>query len=425
MDAAKANLAPNHPGSAWLKDESNKEEITIEHEPGSPSVTIRITKKHGGDQQQQQPQQHTNTSSSITGSDESNSSSNSTADCVHVFVDNANRFPVSDFAGQQYGDNLPDEPAILTGCCQHWRAFAEQPPDSCWNIDNLVKRLRPDTKLSLDGGPCFARMSLNSSKVSMSDYQRYCDDGNDVTDDTTTSTKPSGGGGTAKNDSAPLYLFDPDVLASHFANGAPVSDDFIIPECFAHDSMAGLTGTRFRPLPPAWLLVGVARSGTPMHDHPLFVAWNALLVGCKLWCCLPPHVDESVLQFGVADNKDGTSTDEDDEQEEEYDDDFEFDVSALQWFANCATLPDEAKIMIQQPGEVAYVPPSWWHVVLNVETSTAICYSLTLRRDVPRLLPLLSESDEDFARCWRECMESSTLDMENVHVSRLLRSAHL
>ena len=46
-----------------------------------------------------------------------------------------------------------------------------------------------------------------------------------------------------------------------------------------HDAMAGCTGTRFRPLPPAWLLVGPPRSGTPVHDHPLTVAWNALLVG--------------------------------------------------------------------------------------------------------------------------------------------------
>ena len=35
--------------------------------------------------------------------------------------------------------------------------------------------------------------------------------------------------------------------------------------------------------------------------------------------------------------------------------------------------------------------------MLNVETSTAISVSLALRRDLPVVLPLLKESDEDFA----------------------------
>jgi hypothetical protein len=36
-----------------------------------------------------------------------------------------------------------------------------------------------------------------------------------------------------------------------------------------------VTGSRFRPLPPAWLLVGARASGTPIHNHPSTIAWNA------------------------------------------------------------------------------------------------------------------------------------------------------
>jgi hypothetical protein len=367
IDAAKAALAPNYPPSAWLTNHDEDDQIiSIEHESGS--VTISVVRKNDGEQE------------------------NSTA----TFVDNTIRYPVSNFG--EYGDDLPLEPMVLTGCCDHWNAFAST---TSWSIANLAERLTPDTKLSIDGGPYFARMSLNSSRVTMAEYATYCSNNNNNNNNNNETEVPA-----ADNDIAPLYLFDPDVLTSTFANGSMVSDDYQIPDCFAHDVMAGLTGTRFRPLPPAWLLVGVKRSGTPIHDHPLFVAWNALLVGCKLWCCFPPNVDESVLQLlgdarSSSSSSSSSSCSNNDDQNDE-DDDYEFDTSALQWFANCGKLPDSATIIIQQPGEVAYVPPTWWHVVLNVETSTAICYSLTLRRDIPRLFPSLLESDEDFALAWRD-----------------------
>jgi hypothetical protein len=264
----------------------------------------------------------------------------------------------------------------------------------------------------------------------MAEYERYCKS------DSGTDNGSGNGASQASKDIAPLYLFDPDVLQSnsYFANGQDrVADDLrSIPECFAHDAMAGLTGSQFRPLPPAWLLVGVTRSGTPIHDHPLFVAWNALLMGCKLWCCLPPNVDESVLQLqSYSDNGSDDDNDNDDCTDNSDDFEFEFDTSALQWFANCATsscgndnstttgtstlglhnLPDSAKIIVQQPGEVAYEPPTWWHAVLNIETSTAICYSLTLKRDIPQLFPKLSRSDEDFARSWWECMSPAEREL--------------
>lgn len=342
--AAKVSLAPSHPPSDWTKNDGT-ESIQIEHEPGSSTVSL------------------------------SNGS---------IFTDSVPRYSVTDF--EPHGDNLPLVPAVITGCCDNWASFEDERKESCWTVPNLAKRLSPETRLSLDGGPYFARMSMNSGRVTMSEYEQYAND---------------------NSDSAPLYLFDPDVLTSTFHNGDAVKDDYTIPSCFALDVMDGLTGSRFRPLPPAWLLVGVERSGTPIHDHPFFVAWNALLSGgCKLWCCFPPDVDESVLLLN-----DGCC--EEDELKEDDDDDFEFDTSALQWFSKCCTegrsLPDCAKIIVQQPGEVAYVPPGWWHIVLNVgdAATVAICYSLVLRRDVPRLFPPLLESDEDFAKSWLESMATA------------------
>jgi len=39
---------------------------------------------------------------------------------------------------------------------------------------------------------------------------------------------------------------------------------------------------------------------------------------------------------------------------------------------------------------------------LNVETSTAISVSLTLRKDLPDVMPLLEESDAEFAAFWMD-----------------------
>ena len=60
----------------------------------------------------------------------------------------------------------------------------------------------------------------------------------------------------------------------------------------------------------------------------------------------------------------------------------EFDISAAEWFDRCdGTLPPLARVVVQQPGEVVFVPAGWWHVVLNLETSVALSHSLALRRE--------------------------------------------
>ena len=299
---------------------------------------------------------------------------------VHVgastFQDNTQRLPASNFV-ECHGDTLPTVPAVLIGACEHWGAFSL--PNCSWSVENLAARTT--ARLSLDGGPSFARMSICRGKVTMQEYQAYCGD-------------------NADDDAAPLYIFDPDILTGSFVNGALVQDDYDVPSCFSSDVMACLTGSRFRPLPPAWLLVGVTRSGTPIHDHPLTVAWNALLVGCKLWCCLPPDVDQSLLLLNL-----------------DYDDDKEFDKSAIDWFQQIGDLPKEANIIVQRPGEIVFLPTGWFHVVLNVETSTAISVSLTLRRDLLRVWPLLVAEDVEFARGWLQGLEKSTGNGDDTGVS--------
>ena len=58
----------------------------------------------------------------------------------------------------------------------------------------------------------------------------------------------------------------------------------------------------------------------------------------------------------------------------------------MEWFGRhrCGgqQLPPTARVIIQRLGEVVFAPAGWWHVVLNVETTTALSHSLALRRDI-------------------------------------------
>ena len=79
---------------------------------------------------------------------------------------------------------------------------------------------------------------------------------------------------------------------------------------------------------------GASGSGTPIHDHPLTVAWNALLAGCKLWVAMPPDVDPAYLLL---------DTDDD------------FDLSALQVRPHNST-PSSPSPSSSSPSSSSFIP---------------------------------------------------------------------
>jgi len=75
--------------------------------------------------------------------------------------------------------------------------------------------------------------------------------------------------------------------------------------------------------------------------------------------------------------------------------------SALGWFLRHGhELPQGTVVVIQQPGETVFVPAGWWHIVLNVEDSTALSSSLALRRDFKTSHAALVGEDPEFAQAW-------------------------
>ncbi|GMH92336.1 hypothetical protein TL16_g12317, partial [Triparma laevis f. inornata] len=255
------------------------------------------------------------------------------------------RLPIENYIDDVHGDSLPTHPAVLTNVCTEWGCFTNP-----WTISTLSSLL-PSTPLSLDGGPGFARGSICFGSVTLSEYSDYCKH-------------------FSVSDSAPLYVFDHRILSS-----PELSSSFSIPPCFSNDVLAN---DPRRALPPAWLLVGAEGSGTPIHDHPTTVAWNALLSGCKVWITFPPDIDESFLLLNIGeDSSDDESSTNSSTHSDSSDD---FDLSAIEWFSKCRDLPKGAQTIIQWPGEVVFLPEGWWHVVLNAQESVAMSYSIQLRR---------------------------------------------
>ena len=336
---AKRRLAPREPPEAWSRP-TGAISLAIEDASGGGDGCIRIHKTRFDQEGDMGISQTTD------------------------FIDNMSRVEYTQFKCP-WGDDLPTEPIVIIGCCNDWPAFGDA--DKNWTIPNLTiasaSRSREEHLFSVDGGPGFARESYGEGRVSMAEYARYCL-------------------AQADGDAAPLYIFDHRCLgvnggeARLEANGLNLRRDFDVPRSFQRDVMCGLTGSRFRPLPPSWLLVACARSGTPIHDHPLTIAWNALLSGCKLWAILPPDVEESFLLLNSDTNESGRDSR----------DGTDFDLSALDWFGRCQPNENEGslRVCIQRPGEVVFVPSGWWHVVLNVSDSVQYLYFVC-----PRSLHLL------------------------------------
>lgn len=147
-------------------------------------------------------------------------------------------------------------------------------------------------------------------------------------------------------DDDPLYVFD-----EHFEAEAPCLTRMYSPpaELRTVPCMPPPNGA-----PDRWLLIGGPRSGSALHQDPQgTAAWNAVLSGRKLWAMAPPHL--SACDAGVADLPD--------------------DCGGMQWFARFSgpllRHPDSL-VFEQAAGEVVYVPPGWWHAVVNLDVTVAV-----------------------------------------------------
>lgn len=186
------------------------------------------------------------------------------------------------------------------------------------------------------------------------------------------------------------------------------SQDFTIPDVMPFDFMSTL-GNDKRP-PYRWFCIGPRRSGTTVHKDPLGTsAWNAVTSGVKRWVLFEPHVDKKIAKGAKMFRK----PNEDDE--------------GIDYFANMLprirqhildnNLGIKVHECLQFPGDVIFVPASWWHGVVNLTDAVAItqnfcgyaefdlCYKY-FRKQRPGLLKRwLRALKEDRLELWERAME--------------------
>ncbi|KAK9244108.1 hypothetical protein V1506DRAFT_461690 [Lipomyces tetrasporus] len=151
-------------------------------------------------------------------------------------------------------------------------------------------------------------------------------------------------------DESPLYLFD-----REFADKTQLAAGYEVPDIFATDYFKILKSIRpdYR-----WLIIGPERSGSTFHKDPNATsAWNAVIEGEKYWVMFPPDV----LPPGVF-----TSHDESEVTSP---------LSIAEWilgFHKAAMSTPGYVDGFCNAGEALYVPSGWWHLVVNMTTTTAI-----------------------------------------------------
>lgn len=97
-----------------------------------------------------------------------------------------------------------------------------------------------------------------------------------------------------------------------------------------------------------WLYIGPASSASHLHvDFLLTSAWNALFVGAKRWLAYSPDQARRMYRGAV--------------------DAFHPDLERFPEFAHA-----RARMHVQRPGEIMYMPATWWHAVRNEEPSLAL-----------------------------------------------------
>ncbi len=158
-------------------------------------------------------------------------------------------------------------------------------------------------------------------------------------------------------ESQPLYIFDHEL-----GTRAPeMMSDFTPPPYFGSsfpghekgedgEGLFSVLGQDERPK-YRWIIIGKRGSQSLWHQDPNYTsAWNACVVGSKRWIMLPPNITPP----GVYPSSDGCDVMQPATLKEWY----------KKFYKECVQLGAlEATV---HAGDVVFVPPGWWHAVLNL-----------------------------------------------------------
>ena len=155
-----------------------------------------------------------------------------------------------------------------------------------------------------------------------------------------------------------------------------------------------------------WLILGVARSGSSFHIDPNGTsAWNAVLSGKKKWILFPP----GEAPPGVIGTDDGSHV--------------TCPISVVEWFETYYSLSTQRHPYecVVEAGEMIFVPPGWWHIVLNITDSIAVTQNFVSDVSLPHVMAFLRdrpeqvsgwEGNEDLYTAMKKAVPSSYTELK-------------
>jgi hypothetical protein len=294
---------------------------------------------------------------------------------------------------KEYPTDASLVPLVIEGCAEDGGIIR---PSTEWTMDSLVDILGKDRRLEV---------AKEDATVSVQEYMNYLNsDG-------------------VKTDDDPVLIFETLIDGEHDC----IIDRFSIPPCLwggseneprtgCHASVdrsdllsaAGNDGLAFGT--HRWMLIGPKNSGSNIHIDPLATsAWNMLLIGRKLWILFPPDIDESEL-------KSATSLSSESNEDP-------LDFCAVGWMVHVLTnlsvdVYSRRVQFVQQKGETIFVPPGWWHVVLNLETTLAVTQNFGHPHSYEKVSSALFEADYDFFYIFYLGSNTTKLTIGGWHIRR-------
>lgn len=134
-----------------------------------------------------------------------------------------------------------------------------------------------------------------------------------------------------------------------------------------------------------WVVIGPQRTGAPWHTDPAQTsAWNALVKGRKRWAIYPPDSPPP----GVSMGKNGNGREH------------ALNMTSLAWYLHVypTLAPHQKPIeVIQEEGEVIYVPSGWWHLILNLDTTIAVTQNFVDSHNLMGFMKDLLDDQQDEA----------------------------
>lgn len=290
-------------------------------------------------------------------------------DCSNLFSDVLHRpFFCAHVSLNEYSENIPhaneiarledlsvedftstwvNAPFILTRPVREWPIYQS------WNLSSLLEK--------------YAEVAFRAESVDWP-LRTYLDYMNDT------------------HDESPLYLFDrafAEKMNLKVTTNPEPQADYWPPTCFGFDAFT-LLGEQ-RP-DHRWLIVGPARSGSTFHKDPNATsAWNAVITGSKYWIMFPSSssLPPPPGVFVSEDQSEVTSP-----------------LSIAEWllgFHAEARKTPGCKEGICRDGEVLYVPSGWYHLVLNLEPSTAVTQNFVPRARIGAVLQFLRDQKQSIS----------------------------